>query len=116
MASGNIQRRIAEAESQIAQGANGEWWQNHIVLGGTIGVLQYAENVKTGERVFDRAFVNQLFNPSGKGRGHHGHVDFDVRLGMPDDEYHSIMRDAFAAGAIDEDQMRSVLHISEGNG
>ena len=63
MASGNMQRRIAEAESQIARGANGEWWQNHIVLGGTIGVLQYAENVKTGERVFDKAFVNQLFNP-----------------------------------------------------
>ena len=112
MASGNIQRRIADVESQLMQGTGGADWQRRIVLmHGTAQHIEYAQHVSTGDRIYDPAVVRQMFNPSGKAANMQER-QIALRLDMPKDEYAQIITEAQAAGLIADSQIRSMLRIS----
>ena len=112
MASGNIQRRIADVESQLMQGTGGDDWQRCIVLmHGTAQHIEYAQHVTTGERIYDPAVVRQMFNPSGKAANMQER-QIALRIDTPADQYRQIVTEAQAAGLIADSQIRSTLRIS----
>lgn len=111
MASGNIQRRIADMELQMMQGTGGADWQRCYILMHGMPHIEYAQHVTTGERIYDPAVVRQMFNPSGKAANMQER-QIALRLDMPKDEYAQIITEAQAAGLIADSQIRSMLRIS----
>lgn len=106
----SIGRRMDDVESRMASRNDHHEWIPHIIIGGVVGSLNYVQNIRTGQRIFDPAFVNQITQRD----RHAEHVDFNVRLGMPADEYQAILRDAVRDGIItNESNIQHAGHFSD---
>lgn len=96
----DISRRIDDLESRMGL-AGTEGWKaiTCIVIGGKGGGFSYAQHIKSGQRSFDRAFIDQIKSASGTDPI----TQDDVRLIIGHDpEYQAVVQEAIAAGVIDQ--------------
>jgi hypothetical protein len=97
----NHLRRIDELESRAGlTGTDG--WQviTYVMIGGMDRGFSFAEHIKTGQRSYDPAFIEQV-SAATKAKPSRLPAD-NVRLIIGDDpEYDSLVQEAIAAGAIE---------------